>query len=323
MFEKYQTSAFFLAKDSTLACYACGKTTGLVVDCGASGTLVTPVVDGWTEMKAVLKSPIGGRLMDAYMLRLMSKKLGERPRPMYKLTKVANDVSGNVTVADSIFNEAIHPSFDAYMNLELGRDIKESVTVCCSDGALAQAESRLSILPTSPYELPDGTNVDLGIERYQVPELFFDPVITNDSEIDNLYSASNKLPVAMPVSSDSLPQIIQNSLFRCDAEVSVNLLWQNVILSGGNSCYRGLQDRLKLELDLKSPQNARVKVLAASDIERGASDKADKMKSVIDRAICPWLGGSIMGSLGSFHDIWISKKEYEEYGSAIVDSKCP
>ncbi len=322
MFEHYQASAFFLAKDSTLACYACGKTSGIVVDCGASGTLVTPVIDGWSDMKAVIKSPIGGRMMDAYMLNLVSKKVGSRPRPNYRLLKSINDISGSPLVVDMAFNEPVHSSFDAYMNLELGRDVKESVTVCCADGSLSQAESRLSILPTTPYELPDGTIVDMGIERFQVPELFFDRVFGHDGEIENLYSASIKLPIAMPLSSDNIPQIIQNSLYRCELDGSMNNMWQNIILSGGNSCYKGLQDRLKVELDAKSPQNTRVKIIAVSDIER-SSDKADKMKSIMDRAMCPWLGGSIMGSLGSFHEIWISRKDYDEYGANIVDSKCP
>ena len=47
IFEKYRAPAFFLSKDAVLSCYACGKTTGLVIDVGASGTTVTPVLDGW------------------------------------------------------------------------------------------------------------------------------------------------------------------------------------------------------------------------------------------------------------------------------------
>lgn len=36
-----------------------------------------------------------------------------------------------------------------------------------------------------------------------------------------------------------------------------------------------------------------------------------------------WIGGSILGSLGSFHQIWISKSEFEEHGASIVERKCP
>lgn len=41
----------FLSKDAVLACFACGKTTGLVADIGAETTTVSPVVEGWLEAK--------------------------------------------------------------------------------------------------------------------------------------------------------------------------------------------------------------------------------------------------------------------------------
>jgi len=36
-----------------------------------------------------------------------------------------------------------------------------------------------------------------------------------------------------------------------------------------------------------------------------------------------WIGGSILASLGAFHQMWMSKAEYDEHGSVIVDRKCP
>ena len=34
-------------------------------------------------------------------------------------------------------------------------------------------------------------------------------------------------------------------------------------------------------------------------------------------------GGSILASLGSFQQMWMSKAEYEEHGSSLVHRKCP
>jgi actin-related protein len=42
-----------------------------------------------------------------------------------------------------------------------------------------------------------------------------------------------------------------------------------------------------------------------------------------ERKVCAWLGGSILASLGSFHEMWISRAEYKEHGAAIIDKKCP
>lgn len=36
-----------------------------------------------------------------------------------------------------------------------------------------------------------------------------------------------------------------------------------------------------------------------------------------------WLGGSILGSLGSFHELYVSKAEWEEQGASALERKCP
>jgi actin-related protein len=57
----------------------------------------------------------------------------------------------------------------------------------------------------------------------------------------------------------------------------------------------------------------------------GAPGYKTRMVSVgvSERALCPWLGGSIVASLGSFHELWVSRQEYEEFGTSIIDRKCP
>ena len=35
-----------------------------------------------------------------------------------------------------------------------------------------------------------------------------------------------------------------------------------------------------------------------------------------------WTGGSVLGSLGSFHQMWYSKAEYEENGGSRLALKC-
>ena len=35
------------------------------------------------------------------------------------------------------------------------------------------------------------------------------------------------------------------------------------------------------------------------------------------------MGGSILASLGTFHQMWLSKQEYEEQGTRAVHIKCP
>lgn len=42
-----------------------------------------------------------------------------------------------------------------------------------------------------------------------------------------------------------------------------------------------------------------------------------------ERRFAVWIGGSILASLGSFQQLWMSKQEYEESGAHGIHRKCP
>jgi actin-related protein len=58
-------------------------------------------------------------------------------------------------------------------------------------------------------------------------------------------------------------------------------------------------------------------VLAPSESTMGI-----KVVAPPERKYSAWIGGSILASLSTFPDIWISKAEYDESGPAIVHRKC-
>lgn len=86
----------------------------------------------------------------------------------------------------------------------------------------------------------------------------------------------------------------------------------NVVLAGGGACAEGTAERLKAETEtvLYGPGQGmgRVRVLQPDTAQR---------------RVCAWLGGSIVASLGSFHEMWVARGEYMERGAAVVDTKCP
>jgi len=41
-----------------------------------------------------------------------------------------------------------------------------------------------------------------------------------------------------------------------------------------------------------------------------------------ERKYSVWIGGSILSSLSTFEEMWISKAEYDEAGPSIVHRKC-
>lgn len=67
----------------------------------------------------------------------------------------------------------------------------------------------------------------------------------------------------------------------------------------------GLADRLKKEITALAPQQVRIRVV----------DAPERKHSV-------WIGGSILSSLSTFQNMWISRKDYDEAGPSILHRKC-
>merc|ERR1712112_629937 len=83
-----------------------------------------------------------------------------------------------------------------------------------------------------------------------------------------------------------------NSIMKCDIDIRKDL-YANTVLSGGTTMYPGIADRMQKEI-IAPP----------------------------DRKYSVWIGGSILASLSTFQEMWISKQEYDECGPSIVHRKC-
>jgi actin-like protein 6A len=311
MFEKNGSPAVFLSKDVVLSCFSCGRTSGLLVDAGASGAVVIPVQDGWADMKGLNRSVVGGRMLDAFLVGAL-KKQGINPKPSYRVRKVVT--SDNAVVATDINVGPLSPSFDAWSILEIGRNLKESVCRT-SDSPIVEGDTKYANLPLLPYELPDGTHVDVGYERFLPAELYFDPsgLDIGDPLVAslNLSPASNSNSQNLFSSVEALPRLVVDSILRSENVDAQASLCGNIIVTGGGACLDGLTERLKAEVEkIVYPTSATWKVRSIS-------------AGMADRPINAWLGGSILASLGTFHEMWFSKKEYDEFGPTLVDRKCP
>ena len=74
------------------------------------------------------------------------------------------------------------------MNLECARDVKESLAKA-ADSTLLEADPRYFSIPVTPYELPDGTLIEVNIERFQMAEVLFDPTpMQNSNASMDLYA---------------------------------------------------------------------------------------------------------------------------------------
>lgn len=151
-------------------------------------------------------------------------------------------------------------------------------------------------LPPRPFEMPDGWNQVFGIERFRVVEGLFDAKAA-------LTDAENPAPDA----KQTLTAMVKASIDAVDVEIRPTLL-QNIVLTGGGSLVEKLGERLHAELSALYP-NPRVRVHASNIIT--------------DRKYGAWVGGSILASLGTFHQVSLVFTIYHHYFGAqgtVADS---
>ena len=143
--------------------------------------------------------------------------------------------------------------------------------------------------PKKPYEFPTGFNTSFGKLRFQIPELIFDP----------------KYILGQTSTFPGLGQLTHGVVASIDPDIRA-LMLQNVVLTGAASLLSGVAERLNYELGVLAP-GVKVRVHAAGNS--------------VERKYGAWIGGSILASLGTFHQLWISKAEYDEFGVNILDRR--
>ncbi|MCJ1474134.1 NuA4 histone acetyltransferase subunit [Lambiella insularis] len=305
--ENWGCPAFWLARSGVCAAFAAGKPSALVIDVGASSISVTPVHDGTILRKGVVRTPLAGNFVSDQLRLLFSTSTPRIPlTPHYLVTsKTPVDAGAPAMATYRTFTPetAPDPTFTRLQEERLLTEFKESVVQVwpgptrfsshTSNGVPNEEIAKTQ--PGRPFEMPDGWNQMFGADRYRATEGIFDvkAAITNDLS-------------PAPPHSQSLPDIIKHSLNAVDVDIRPHLL-ANVVVTGGASLMQGFTDRLNQELVALYP-GPRVRISAAGNM--------------YERKYASWIGGSILASLGTFHQMWISKKEYDEHGAGIVEKRC-
>ena len=75
--------------------------------------------------------------------------------------------------------------------------------------------------------------------------------------------------------------------------------WQDLLKKGWGTCAPGTAERLHSDVALSLCAPFKAKIVAPAAFERKFG---------------VWIGGSILSSLGSFQQMWLSKKEYDDDG---------
>jgi actin beta/gamma 1 len=176
-------------------------------------------------------------------------------------------------------------SFTTTAEREIVRDVKEKLSYVALDFDVDLKKANETSDMDKTYELPDGNIITVGSERFRCPEVLFQPSFIGKE-------------------SAGIHDTTFQSIMKCDVDIRKDL-YSNVVLSGGTTMFTGIGERMTKELVALAPSTMKIKVVAPPE-----------------RKYSVWIGGSILSSLSTFQQMWISKQEYDESGPGIVHRKC-
>lgn len=249
LFENFSVFNIHFEPQPVMTLYSTAKTSGLIVESSESMTQVVPIFEGYVIPQGVQSIPLGGELV--------TQTLFKHIEPHLEHLNVLNK---------SYITKRVKEKF-CEINIE--------------------GETNVDAKIKKEFTLPDGNKIKIGLERFSVPEILFNP---NLIDLDCL----------------SVHSAILESIANVDIYLRKDFL-NNMILGGGNTMIKNFPERLKKEILQHYSLSKEVPKI--------------KINAQNERIYSAWIGASVVCSIGNFQQMWISKNDFEEIGKHVIRKK--
>ncbi|XP_039763867.1 actin-2-like [Pararge aegeria] len=192
LFESFAINSLHLATSSALVLHASGRTSGVVWENGYSCSYASPVFEGFPLKHATVCSNIAGDFLTTRLQQML---------------------------------DAVGYSFTTHVERDILENIKADLCYVAID---YEEELKKTSRDTIKFNLPDGQHILVGKERFECPEVMFQPSLQG-------------------LSCPNIVDAICSSIKKCDIDYKA-LFFDNVVISGGSSMFKGLPERLSVEL---------------------------------------------------------------------------
>ena len=241
-FNKLGINKIYIESQSVMTLYSTAKTSGLIINSSEIINEIVPIYEGYVLQSGVKSTFKAGKELTNQFLNYY----------------------------DNIFNY-----FNVENKFEMAKKIKENY---CE---ILPFNERVENKENIDFFLPDGNSIEIGVERFNLPEIFF-----NNDGSDN----------------HSIQEIIIESIDKTDL-IFRKFFYDNMILGGGNSCIKGFPERLKSEIESYLKENNQKIDVKNIDLTYSS-----------ERKFSSWIGAAGVCSFNNFKNKWLTKENYEENG---------
>ena len=336
-----------LQSDAVLALLANGKFSGTVVSLGHSTARITPVVEGYQaeHLTKLLDVSMTGQEATTRLMKLLENS------PVEYTRKAVDECGISPAFSQALkekfcyvplrYNQRL---IDTYEKWKVVYEERCRWVKMTFGEPMFKYEKREDLDPCGDYVITGinvktskGENKELmiSVERCATPECIFDPArrdVAGSFEAEeatpDAFTQGKKIGKKIPVSRDGLAGQIYsvlrsyygtdeptNSKAQLDIDESLQQAAKFVLVTGGNTSYKGFTKRLTMDLlDLNDQEQQRL----GSD-SPNLWPATSKVLQSPDPVNDVFQGGSILGSHPSAQ--WLTKAEYEESGSRVMQQR--